>query len=246
MQITPVFVMKVMLTLLLFEMISLSMRLAKNLLDHQPIKKNAAVALKNAVERVLRTHFPYQVHRGNKSIKVDGNTYRKNADTVPSVAVHYYYRSHLKDYSTFWDGIVIYADDGQIIRNFPKQHIANGKAKNNQTKYYYKRMVRIIKKMRDLMSDLGYACANNVSSFGLESLLWNLPDSCFTKWTNYGFAFEKLWIIYIRTSICSLFIRKQTESNNSVQLKEMSIRMLHSLTSLNLFSSMITHHEGLL
>lgn len=123
---------------------------------------------------------------------MDGNTYRKNADTVPSVAVHYYYRSHLKDYSTFWDGIVIYADDGQIIRNFPKQHIANGKAKNNQTKYYYKRMVRIIKKMRYLMSDLGYACANNVSSFGLESLLWNLPDSCFTKWTNYGFAFEEI------------------------------------------------------
>ena len=70
-------------------------------------QKNAAVALKNAVERVLRTHFPYQVHRGNKSIKVDGNTYRKNADTVPSVAVHYYYRSHLKDYSTFWDALCL-------------------------------------------------------------------------------------------------------------------------------------------
>ena len=61
-----------------------------------------------------------------------------------------------------------------------------------------------------------------------------------------GLLLKKLWIIYIRTSICSLFIRKQTESNNSVQLKEMSIRMLHSLTSLNLFSSMITHHEDLL
>lgn len=178
-------------------------------------QKNAAVALKNAVERVLRTHFPYQVHRGNKSIKVDGNTYRKNADTVPSVAVHYYYRSHLKDYSTFWDGIVIYADNGQIIRNFPKQHIANGKAKNNQTKYYYKRMVRIIKKMRYLMSDLGYACANNVSSFGLESLLWNLPDSCFTKWTNYGFAFEEI-VDYLYKNKYMLSVYK--EANGIKQL----------------------------
>ena len=46
MQITPVFVMKVMLTLLLFEMISLSMRLAKNLLVHQPIKKTLRLPLK--------------------------------------------------------------------------------------------------------------------------------------------------------------------------------------------------------
>lgn len=42
------------------------------------------------------------------------------------------------------------------------------------------------------MSDLGYACADNVSSFGIESLLWNFPDTCFTKYSCYGFAFEEV------------------------------------------------------
>ena len=155
-------------------------------------KRKEAKALKDAAERVLKNRFPAQVHRGNKSIKVDGNTYRKQADTVPCISFHHYYRSHLNDYSTHRDGIVIFADDGTVIRNFPKQHIANGKAKNIRTNYYYKKMVRIIKKMRHLMSNYGYKSADGVSSFGLESLLWNIPDSYFTKYKSYGFVFQEL------------------------------------------------------
>ena len=155
-------------------------------------KAQEAKALKDEVERVLKNRFVHQVHRRNKSIKVDGNTYRKQADTVPCIALHHYYGSHLKDYSTHRDGIVIFADDGSVIRNFPKQHIANGKTKNSRTNYYYKKMVRIMKKMRHLMSNCGYESADKVSSFGLESLLWNVPDSYFTKWHTYGYEFEEL------------------------------------------------------
>ncbi len=162
-------------------------------------KSNEAKALKDAVERVLKDRFAYQVHRGNKSIRVDGNTYRKQADTVPCLSLHYFYKSHLQDYLTYRDGVVIFADDGSVTRNFPKQHIANGKTKNVHTKYYYKKMVRIIKKMRHLMSDCGYNSADEVSSFGLESLLWNIPDAHFTKYTNYGFVFEEV-IRYLRNN----------------------------------------------
>jgi hypothetical protein len=155
-------------------------------------KKDEAFELKNAVERALRNKFGHQVHRGKKSIKVDGNTYRKQADAVPCLSLHYYYRSQLNDFSSYHEGVVIFADDGSVLENFPKQHIANGKDKNNRTRYYYKKMVRIMKKMRYLMSDNGYSCADSVSSFGVESLLWNLPDTCFTKYSCYGFAFEEI------------------------------------------------------
>ncbi len=151
-----------------------------------------AKKLKDAVERALRNAFPYQVKRGNKSIKVDGNTYRKQSDVVPCVSMHYYYRSHLQDYVTHHDGVIIFADDGTIVKNFPKQHIINGKIKNKNTNYYYKKMVRIMKKMRYLMSDCGYNYANEVSSFGLESLVWNIPDSCFTQYVTYGFEFQEI------------------------------------------------------
>lgn len=166
-------------------------------------KAKEAKVLKDAVERVLKNRFINQVHRGNKSIKVDGNTYRKQADTVPCLSLHYFYRSHLQDYLTYRDGVVIFADDGSVIRNFPKQHISNGKAKNVRTNYYYKKMVRIMKKMRHIMSDCGYKSADNVSSFGLESLLWNVPDSYFMKYKSYGFVFEGL-IDYLHNNQCIL------------------------------------------
>lgn len=152
--------------------------------------KDEAFELKSAVEIVLKRHFPYSVRRGNKSIKVDGNTYRKKADTVPCISMRYYYKSHLNNYSDSFDGIVIYADDGSIIRNFPKQHIINGKVKNKATDYYFKKMVRIIKKMRHLMSDSGDYTASKISSFCLESLLWNFPDSLFKMDTSYGSIFK--------------------------------------------------------
>lgn len=54
-------------------------------------------------------------------------------------------------------------------------------------------MVRIIKKIRYLMSGCGYASADSVSSFGLESLLWNIPDSEFTKYRYYYcFGFKEI------------------------------------------------------
>ena len=89
-------------------------------------------------------------------------------------------------------GIVIYADDGQVIRNFPKQHIANGRKKNVDTGYRYKKAVRIFKKIRYLMEDCGYSSAKNISSFGLESLLWNVPDTVYTKYYTLGFIVDEV------------------------------------------------------
>lgn len=155
-------------------------------------KKMEGKIFKDNVEMVLRCKFSGSVHRKNKSIKVDGNTYRKQADTVPSFAMRYYSKSEENNYSDFIEGITIYADDGEIINNFPKQHISNGKAKNVRTNYYYKKMVRIMKKMRYEMQKYYYSSANEVSSFGLESLLWNLPDDIFRKYTTYKYAFGEI------------------------------------------------------
>lgn len=155
-------------------------------------QKEEARVLKDAVEKVLRENFPYQVRRGNKSLKVSGTDSRKPADVVPCFSMHYYFNTDRADYLTYHDGIIIFADDGTVIRNFPKQHISNGKTKNGTTNGYYKKMVRIMKKMRHLMSDCGYSCADKVSSFGLESLLWNIPDDVFKKYINYRFVFDDI------------------------------------------------------
>lgn len=136
---------------------------------------------KNDVQKCLQTKFGNDVERKNKSIKVHGNTYRKDADAVPCIRYKDYRNDYHKDKSNYIGGIVIYPDNGGKIINYPEQHIENGRKKNVDTGYQYKKMVRIIKGMRSLMSqvDGGYRfpASTKVSSFLLESTLWNIYDS---------------------------------------------------------------------
>jgi hypothetical protein len=168
-----------------------------------------AAEFKSVIERVLKDYFttPY-VHRKNKSIKVDGNSYRKQADTVPAFGMHYFYNSEMNDYASFLEGITIYADNGQTINNFPKQHISNGRSKNVRTNHYYKKMVRIAKKLRYMMEELGYSGARKVSSFGVESLLWNIPDDVFRKYITYRLAFDEV-VDYLYNNKIQLYSYKE-------------------------------------
>lgn len=147
---------------------------------------------KNDVQRALEYKFGEDVERKDKSIKINGNTYRVDTDTVPSMR----YRDYSNDYNNlennYVEGIVIYPDSGGEIINYPELHIKNGKAKNNSTNYMFKKMVRIMKKMRYIMQDYNYESANKVSSFGLESLLWNIPDSVYSKYSTYKYVFDEL------------------------------------------------------
>lgn len=145
----------------------------------------AAKSFKDEVQEALEAKFGSDVERKNKSIKVHGNTYRKDADTVPCRRYRDYRQDYRRDMSNYVGGVVIYPDKGVKIINYPEQHIANGRKKNVDTNHHYKKMVRIMKKMRYLMEDSGNAlyryAAGNVSSFMLESLLWNIEDSWYTE-----------------------------------------------------------------
>lgn len=152
----------------------------------------ALKSFKDEVQECLEQKFGTDVERKNKSIKVHGNTYRKDADTVPCKRYRDYRGDYSNNESNYIGGIVIIPDAGARIINYPEQHIVNGKKKNNDTNYFYKKMVRIIKKMRYLMSECGYVEADGVSSFGLESLLWNLPDNLFTKYSIYRYEFGEI------------------------------------------------------
>lgn len=140
----------------------------------------SAKSFKDEVQECLEQDFGDDVERKNKSIKVHGNTYRKDADTVPCRRYRDYRKDYLKNPDNYIGGIVITPDRGPTIINYPEQHIANGREKNEATHHHYKKMVRIMKKMRYLMADSTistYAsAANNVSSFLLESLLWNVDN----------------------------------------------------------------------
>lgn len=146
---------------------------------------------KDDVEEALRAKFGDDVERKNKSIKIHGNTYRVDADGVPAMRHRDYRDDYDYDSENYVGSILIRSDDGEKIINYPEQHIKNGRQKNNDTNTYYKKMVRIIKKMRYIMQEKNYSSASNVSSFGLESLLWNIEDKRFCN-TSYGLIFKDI------------------------------------------------------
>lgn len=149
-------------------------------------------SFKDEVEDILRNHFGKDVERKNKSIKINGNSYRKDTDSVPSMRHRDYRQDYTFDKENYIGGILIKADDGQEIINYPEQHIKNGVEKNNATNYYFKKMVRISKELRYQMKDLRYPYAQKASSFGVECLLWNVPNEYFTKYSTYRYAFDEI------------------------------------------------------
>lgn len=149
---------------------------------------------KDEVQLALERKFNTDVERKNKSIKVSGNSYRVNTDTVPSMRYkNFKNRSSFRS-DVYDGGIYIIPDEGNVIVNYPEEHIMNGRQKNIDTNYYYKKMVKVMKKIRYIMQDNRIAIAFDVSSFGLESLLWNIPNSEFLSWKDcrHGFMFREL------------------------------------------------------
>ena len=147
---------------------------------------------KDIVQSALESKFGDDVERKNKSIKIHGNSYRKDADSVPALRYRDYSYDYRFDPKNYVGGILIKADDGTEVINYPEQHIKNGIDKNKRTNLYFKKMVRIAKEMRYQMQDEGYEFAQKVSSFGVESLLYNVPDEIFVKYNSYKYIFDDI------------------------------------------------------
>lgn len=154
------------------------------------------ITFKDRVDTCLRASFHEQVIRHNKSIKVLGNSYRKDADTVPANRYRNYQENYSNDPENYIGGIIIKPDHGTSIINYPEQHIRMGRQKNIATNHFYKKQVRIMKSIKSLMNDGGYASSQKMSSFGLESLTWNIPDSIFTKYEQLRYVFDDI-VIYL-------------------------------------------------
>jgi len=83
------------------------------------------------------------------------------------------------------DGIGLITADGRRITNFPDQHYTNGCAKNDRTGRRYKRVVRIVKRLRNHFAENPdapakvRADAKSTASFLIDCLVYNCPDSFF-------------------------------------------------------------------
>lgn len=130
--------------------------------------------------------------RKNKCIRVSGSSTRVDADVVPAYE-HRRFSSYDVVSAT---GLAFNTDKGDRIHSFPDQHYKNGVKKNDETSRSYKSVVRIIKNVRNRLVSLGEIKEGDISSFFIESLVWNVPNSYFTGATWRGDAESvalKIW-----------------------------------------------------
>lgn len=126
---------------------------------------------KDYVEKALKDKFGEDnVKRKNKCIHIKENTYHHEADVVPTFEYRNYGYFDVK-----YSGVKFLTDDFKTIVNYPKQQVENGTDKNDRTHRRYKRTVRILKRIRYRMIDEKVVVNPNISSFLIESLLWNVP-----------------------------------------------------------------------
>jgi len=138
---------------------------------------------KDAVEKALVAKFGRsEVVRNDKCITIKENSYRVEADVVPT----FKYNRHEENGGKAI-GTKFITDNWKSIENYPIQHIDNGKKKNTDTQRRFKRLTRIFKRLRYKMIDDGENVSDNISSFLLESLVFNVPDNIFNDndtWTD--------------------------------------------------------------
>lgn len=156
---------------------------------------------KTAVENALVNKFGRSsVKRFDKCITVEESSSRIETDVVPT----YHYIRHFEDNSSV-EGVKLVTDKGFHIVNFPLLHLDNAKAKNLSTFKRFKRLTRIFRRIRYDMIDSGLLDGDKITSFLVECLVYNVPNSTFNQ--NYN------WTDRLRHAIVFLY-------ENTVELEK--------------------------
>lgn len=138
---------------------------------------------KNMVQKALENRFGKEgVTRGNKAFDVHANSYRIDADVVPTYE-HRRYTGRLNADGTpsFLSGVAFQPDTGSLVKNWPQHVYDNGVRRNTETGRTYKRVIRILKRLRDKMQAEDVAAAKPISSFLIECMVWNANTDAYSK-----------------------------------------------------------------
>lgn len=127
----------------------------------------------------LRAKFPNQVDStGSTAFRIKSGSARVDADVVPCFDYRYYLSG-----GGYRDGSKVFKKNGTSFFNYPRQQLDEGRAKNKRTKTFYKKAVRIMKRVENAMVESGDH--HEVPSYFVECLVYNVPDKVFLlpTWT---------------------------------------------------------------
>jgi len=133
--------------------------------------------LRAEVRTALEAKFPAgSVTPGTTAFEVEATTSRVNADVVPCFT----YRMYFAD-GTYREGTKLFKSMGGAVENYPKLQLERGRAKNTRTNSSYKKAVRILKRLENVL--VGAGLSDEVPSYLMECLIYNCPDEYFNRST---------------------------------------------------------------
>jgi hypothetical protein len=160
---------------------------------------------RNDLEAALVTRFGRAaVVRGDKAFTVHETTRRVEADVVAAFEHRRYVGVDRYGHGTYVKGTEFLSDSGKRIINWPQQHYDNGVAKNASTRERFKAMVRVVKNLRNEMTDTGVSAAEPIPSFFNECLVYNVDNPVFGNASYYAELREVLRYLYFRTKDLAL------------------------------------------
>ena len=113
---------------------------------------------------------------GKKAIRIKGiSGSRAEVDVVPTIGFHYVSWDASSSRFNIDEGVAILSTDSAWTVNFPVQHTANGVAKRARTRHRFKKVVRVLKRMRADMTARRVLTVS-VPSFLVECLAYLVED----------------------------------------------------------------------
>lgn len=154
---------------------------------------------KDDVEQALCSYLGNSaVSRGNKAFDLHANSYRVDADVVPTFEHRRYYRN-VDGQIRYITGTELRPNNGGRIINWPEQNYSNGVDKNKKTTERFKKVVRILKHVKNEMEEQGVKTASQVPSYLVECLVWNVLNEEFGNTTFTADVRNTLVYLYSKT-----------------------------------------------
>lgn len=163
--------------------------------------------LREQVSAALEAKFPGTVDSGTTAFRVNSSSARVDADVVPAFTFKYYFAD-----GSFREGTKLFKTTGGTIKNYSKLQLANGRAKNVRTNSAYKKTVRILKRLENVMVDANIC--EEIPSYLMECLIYNCPDDYFSRTT---------WKAVMRDCLAHIFndtIGAEPESDRWLEVNE--------------------------
>ena len=162
-----------------------------------------------ALDSTTVVNYPrVHIENGIKKNSQTGKNYKKlvrlikrvEADCIPSFQYRNYKYNSSFSSDKFVEGVKYIALDSTTVVNYPRVHIENGIKKNSQTGKNYKKLVRLIKRLRNTMISENHYNNENITSFLVECLIWNIPNNYINNYDTWDETIKQS-LIFINSSI---------------------------------------------